>query len=141
MRIEKGRQHFKRGRRRDFDCPCQSGKSYTDCCEKLHLGALPQDAEELMRSRYSAFSLGLKDYLLSSWHEETRPETLVLSSEQQWFYLKVIESSVENSSGDQYVLFETRYRENNQVYKVSEKSRFINDSSGFLKYIDGEFIE
>ncbi|MFZ2296269.1 MAG: YchJ family metal-binding protein, partial [Polaromonas sp.] len=31
------------------------------------------DAESLMRSRYSAFVLGRRDYLLATWHASTRP--------------------------------------------------------------------
>lgn len=130
----------KKGKRNTLICPCQSGCEYHDCCEPLHLGELPLNGEQLMRSRYSAFVMGLERYLLSSWHEETRPETLTLSPEQQWFYLNVIKSCAENDQGEQYVTFEVRYRENHQVYKMCEKSRFIKDSSGLLKYIDGEFI-
>ena len=45
-------------------CPCGGGVSYTHCCEPFHTGqALPPTAEALMRSRYSAFVLGLADYL------------------------------------------------------------------------------
>ncbi|WP_373819152.1 YchJ family protein [Glaesserella sp.] len=38
-------------------CPCQSGKRYSDCCQPFHLGsALPETAEQLMRSRYAAYT-------------------------------------------------------------------------------------
>ncbi|QHB16952.1 YchJ family protein [Mannheimia pernigra] len=39
-------------------CYCQSGKDYTQCCEPFHLrDKIPETAEQLMRSRYSAYRL------------------------------------------------------------------------------------
>lgn len=39
-------------------CYCQSGKDYTQCCEPFHLrDKIPETAEQLMRSRYSAYQL------------------------------------------------------------------------------------
>ena len=60
-------------------CPCESGKRYAECCGRWHAG--PQflqapDAEALMRSRYSAFVLDRLDYLLATWHPDTRPTAL-----------------------------------------------------------------
>ena len=36
-----------------------------------------------MRSRYSGYVFARKDYLLCTWHESTRPETLDLSDASQ----------------------------------------------------------
>ncbi|MEP3264299.1 MAG: YchJ family metal-binding protein [Hyphomicrobiales bacterium] len=37
-------------------CPCGTKRNYDACCAPFHKGeALPQTAEKLMRSRYSAF--------------------------------------------------------------------------------------
>ena len=47
-------------------CPCGKG-SYTQCCEPLHLGtAKALTAEQLMRSRYSAFALQQIDYIVQT---------------------------------------------------------------------------
>jgi len=54
-------------------CPC-GGAAYAQCCGRFHHGALPDTAEQLMRSRYSAYVLGLMDYVHQSWHASTRPE-------------------------------------------------------------------
>ena len=41
------------------DCPCGSGTAYDGCCGRLHRGAAQAlTAEELMRSRYSAYARG-----------------------------------------------------------------------------------
>ncbi len=42
-----------------------------------------------MRSRYTAFVLGLGDYLLASWHPDTRPATLQLDAGLNWLGLHV----------------------------------------------------
>ena len=42
----------------DSACPCQSSKSYKDCCGRFHTHAqFPETAEQLMRSRYAAYVL------------------------------------------------------------------------------------
>lgn len=43
-----------------------------------------------MRSRYSAFALGHADYLLSTWHSQTRPRRLELSPDDRWLGLTVV---------------------------------------------------
>ena len=60
-------------------CPCTSGLPYDECCGPLHRGerAAPT-AEQLMRSRFSAFALADAAYLLATWHPSTRPESLEL---------------------------------------------------------------
>lgn len=48
------------------DCPCGQGL-YAECCQPLHVGQqCAKHAEQLMRSRYSAFALQQIDYLLST---------------------------------------------------------------------------
>ena len=65
-------------------CPCGNGL-YRKCCGRFHpLFAgenvvLPKNVELLMRSRYSAFALGMADYLLDTWHPSTRPSELDFS--------------------------------------------------------------
>jgi SEC-C motif domain protein len=53
-------------------CPCrvlsQSPLSFAECCEPLINGhTKASTAEQLMRSRYSAYTLGNIDYLIQSW--------------------------------------------------------------------------
>ena len=50
-------------------CPCGSGGTYEACCGRFVEGrALPETAEELMRARYTAYTLGRGDYLRTTWH-------------------------------------------------------------------------
>ena len=72
------------------ECPCGTGRRYDACCGPHHRGsARAATAEELMRSRYSAFVAGEASYLLRTWHPATRPETLVLDEDVRWTGLEV----------------------------------------------------
>ena len=66
-----------------------------------------------MRSRYSAFVLGLPEYLLASWHPSTRPTTLELD-DTEWRRLQIVDVS-----GD-VVEFRASYRGG----LLHERSRF-----------------
>ncbi|HHE8713012.1 TPA: YchJ family protein [Haemophilus influenzae] len=49
------------------NCPCQSGHHYADCCGKFHLKqAFPETAEQLMRSRYTAYVLKNIPYIVAT---------------------------------------------------------------------------
>lgn len=66
-------------------CPCGSGRPYDECCGTLHRGErVAATAEELMRSRYSAFARGDEGYLIRTWHPSTRPESLSLDPGHRW---------------------------------------------------------
>lgn len=49
-------------------CPCCSGKEYDKCCKPFHEGNLPENALQLMRSRYSAYVLNIPDYIVATTH-------------------------------------------------------------------------
>ena len=71
-------------------CPCGTGLPYEDCCGPLHAGDGPAaTAEQLMRSRYSAFVVGDPAYLLATWHPATRPPDLQLDPDVRWLGLDV----------------------------------------------------
>lgn len=51
-------------------CPCDSGRSYKNCCQPLHKGGKAPSPEALMRSRYSAYSLHLTAYIIKTTHPD-----------------------------------------------------------------------
>ncbi len=57
-------------------CPCCSGKSYAECCEPFHKGALPATPLLLMRSRYAAYALNLPDYIIETTHPSSKRKPL-----------------------------------------------------------------
>jgi SEC-C motif-containing protein len=78
--------------KRSAACPCGSGEAYDGCCGRLHRGErAAATAEELMRSRFSAFAVGDVGYLLRTWHSTTRPERLDLDAAQRWVRLEVLD--------------------------------------------------
>lgn len=120
-------------------CPCQSGKNYQDCCQPIHDGtADAETAEKLMRSRYSAYALGLVEYLLASWHPSTRPPILQLDENCKWIGLRINATKrgeIEDIEG--WVDFEARYKINGKAEKLKENSYFRRVDGKWL-YISGE---
>ena len=56
-------------------CPCGTGRTYDGCCGPVISGSKPAaTAETLMRSRYTAYSLGEIDHVGNSHDPETRSE-------------------------------------------------------------------
>jgi SEC-C motif-containing protein len=54
-------------------CPCGSDKSQETCCDPFITGkALPNTAEKLMRSRYTAYTRADIDYLKKTMVPESR---------------------------------------------------------------------
>lgn len=107
-------------------CPCGTGKPYPACCGAIHDGRrVAATAVQLMRSRYSAFALGLEDYLLASWHPSTRPVSLALDPAMTWVGL-VIEGTEKGAAweDDGTVRFAASWKSGRQSGVLRETSRF-----------------
>jgi SEC-C motif-containing protein len=123
-------------------CPCQSGRPFSRCCEPLIAGAaLPETAEALMRSRYTAFSLRDESYLLSTWHPSTRPRALDLAREAgpKWIGLQIREA-VQTGDDTASVEFVARYRIGGRAHRLHETSRFVRNEGRWL-YLEGDIHE
>ncbi len=107
-------------------CPCGSGSSLDGCCGPLlRAETLATTAEQLMRSRYSAYALGDLDHLIRSWHPRTRPRDLRLDPDVAWLGLVVHETSAggpTDASGT--VRFTARYRDATGNHSLDENSGF-----------------
>lgn len=115
-------------------CPCLSGLPYAECCEPLHRGVITAPtAEQLMRSRYSAFAVGDADYVLATWHPSTRPATLELDPELRWYRLDIIGRSAGgplDSHGE--VEFEAFWRSPDARGSQRERSTFVREGGRWL---------
>ena len=122
-------------------CPCGSGRAYAACCGRHHRGEAAADAGSLMRSRYSAYVLGLEDYLLATWHPTTRPAALELDAtpRPQWLGLTV-KSHATQDERHATVEFVARYKLNGRAFRLHETSRFERMDGNWL-YVDGEIRE
>ena len=107
-------------------CPCESGKPYNSCCEPAHKGTPALTAEALMRSRYTAYVLGLEDYLLKTWAAETRPAALNLSDDTaiKWLGLQVKRVEI-TSETTAIVKFFARYKIGGKAERLHEISQFV----------------
>ncbi|HMU99911.1 MAG TPA: YchJ family metal-binding protein [Rhodocyclaceae bacterium] len=119
-------------------CPCGSSRPYAACCGLCHAGAPAATAEALMRSRYSAYVKGLTDYLLATWHPDTRPATLDLAPEQatRWLGLEVRRHDIQDAD-HATVEFVARYRIAGRGHRLRETSRF-SKIAGVWLYVDGD---
>lgn len=125
------------------DCPCGSGQPYKTCCFMYHMEKEhPPTAEALMRSRYSAYALKKAEYLLYSWHPDTRPKTLDLAAEPaKWIGLKIgtlTGGGPADSEGT--VAFVARYKIGGRAARLEETSRFARFKGRWV-YVDGTVIE
>jgi SEC-C motif-containing protein len=77
-------------------CPCGSGLKYSECCEPLIKGVrAATTAEQLMRSRYSAYAKVEIEYLRESLHPDQRGDydpkgTRRWAESAKWERLEVI---------------------------------------------------
>lgn len=76
-----------------------------------------------MRSRYTAYVLGLAPYLLATWHPDTRPATLDLHDNPNWFRLIIVSSQATGARGQ--VHFKAFYRTSAGVEALEENSEFV----------------
>ena len=121
-------------------CPCGSQQLYRDCCGRYHAGASAPDAQTLMRSRYSAYVLGDRDYLLRTWHTSTRPQHLELDAAGaiRWLGLVIRQYQVIDADHAQ-VEFVARSRVGGgPATRLHEISHFVRED-GRWYYVDGSF--
>lgn len=121
-------------------CPCHSGKSYGTCCQLYHLGELPVP-EALMRSRYSAYALGLVDYIINTTHPEhplfkedpdkTR-SGIVLFSQQTSFDGLIILKAFQTSDKEAFVHFHAILKQKDIDTSFIEESLFLKENGRWL---------
>lgn len=122
------------------ECPCGTGVAYAACCGRWHGGEAAPTAESLMRSRYSAYVLGLEDYLLATWQEDVRPPSLELATQSPkptWLGLSV--KRHENATPDTAIVeFVARLRTGGgSAERMHEVSRFVREDGRWF-YVDGD---
>lgn len=122
-------------------CPCGRPAPYVACCGRYHAGPLAlqaPDPESLMRSRYSAFVLDVRDYLLATWHPDTRP-ALIEPPEPglQWLGLTVRRAALTGPDRGQ-VAFVARSKLGGRAHRLEEVSDFVREDGRwyYVKALD-----
>jgi SEC-C motif-containing protein len=127
-----------------MNCPCNPSNTYSDCCEPILKGKqIALTAEQLMRSRYTAFVLADINYLMVSHHPRTRPlkekkSILQWTKSVQWIKLEVLNTlnGQENDSTG-YVEFKAYFMEKGKVECIHENSFFVKEKGKWF-YKDGK---
>lgn len=122
----------------EADCPCGGG-AFGACCGPILAGASARSAEQLMRSRFTAFALGDERHLRSSWHPSTVPERLDLDRQLRWERLEIVRAEA-GVQGDRAGIVEFRARwldrRSGERGTLHEVSRF-RFAAGRWYYLDG----
>lgn len=119
-------QAAQRGVAGESPCPCGSGERFDGCCGPILDGTPAPTAERLMRSRYTAFSVGDVRHLRLTWHPRTRPDDLELDPGLRWTELEVLGASgggAEDDDGE--VEFRAHWRQGRERGSLHERSAFV----------------
>jgi SEC-C motif domain protein len=138
-------------------CPCgRDGKSYGECCARLHDGASTSATpEEVMRARFTAYTQKRCEYIVSSTHDDSKDmarNNLLADAERtvariRFLKFRVRRSTVPNDGedGDAYVTYEADFDKGAKKAKSSrtkaktlaERARLRKDATtGAWKFVD-----
>lgn len=129
-----------------MNCPCGSAASYEDCCEPVIRGRLQAaTAEQLMRSRYSAYATKEIAYLKTSLHPDHRSDfneetTRTWAERAEWHSLEILKT-VGGGHGESQgqVEFIAAFTENGMRKEHHELASFKNES-GCWYLVDGKVL-
>jgi SEC-C motif-containing protein len=119
-----------------MNCACGSNKTYENCCSLAHNATVKvKTAEQLMRSRYTAFTLADGDYLMESHHSSTRglvdkSEIVSWANLVQWLRLEILSKSLglENDTIGT-VEFKAYFNEKGVERFIHENSKFVKENN------------
>ena len=127
-------------------CYCGNNESFESCCKPLLEGKLlAKTAEQLMRSRYSAFCTESIDYLIDTLHPDFRSaddRSQLASSiaSTQWLKLKVRQTwQGQASEQEGQVEFIAYFKQDQQLGQLHERSQFKKIGERWF-YTEGEFL-
>ncbi|KTD67884.1 putative SEC-C motif domain protein [Legionella steelei] len=122
-------------------CPCGSQNTYELCCGLfLDKKQLPETPEQLMRSRYTAYTMGKIDYIKNTMKGKAlvgfnELEAAQWASSVTWINLEVINSSMSGPDKG-FVEFAARFSEQNKVQMIHELSEFHKEHGQWF-YVSG----
>jgi SEC-C motif-containing protein len=122
-------------------CPCGSGSLLDTCCGRFHKDHSAPDARHLMRSRYSAYVLGLVDYLVATTLPAQqagldREAMATWSAQSTWLGLDVESAEVLGGAPEHaLVTFVARWHDAQGEHSHRERSGFVQHA-GRWYFID-----
>ena len=124
-------------------CPCKSNNKFSECCGSIiNAKREAKTAEELMRSRYVAYTLAKVDYIIQSQHSKYRQENerksiLRWAKSVKWISLTIHNTNygLENDKRG-HVEFSAMFMENGNLHVLHEKSLFERENGKWV-YVSG----
>lgn len=123
-----------------INCPCGKTRNYKECCGIAHANpAFIKTAENLMCSRYSAFTFANGPYLIETHHSETRKnvdekEIVEWAKSVKWERLEIMNTSKGTEDDDEgSVEFKAYFTEKGKLRFIHEHSIFKREY-GVWKY-------
>lgn len=120
------------------NCPCGSGKDLSSCCGPYHDGTPAPSALALMRSRYSAFVLGLGQYLYDTLALDQRSDFDVEEfnasyGDTKWMGLEIRRTADgEESDETGTVEFVARYKSQKDTVAHHELAKFKREDGRWV---------
>ncbi len=141
-------------------CPCHSDKKYKKCCRPFHTNAkVAATPVELLRSRYSAYALGVAEYIMDTTHpmnEDAKKPRQQRESELELFAkgtsfdaLEVLdkgdyeasEQVAPDAEKEAWVRFKVTLEQKGHDASFSEKSRFIKEDGRWRYALAEELVD
>lgn len=133
----------------NYPCPCGLEANFQTCCEPIIEGKkLATCPEDVMRSRYTAYTLCNIDYIFASMKEKAlydsdKQATADWAKNTKWLDLKIIDAptvSENDTLGE--VEFVATYKEQGQTRQIRERSQFkkIDGKWYYVDSVDAQFL-
>ncbi len=127
-----------------MQCPCGTEKDYSVCCEPFINGStLSETAEQLMRSRYTAYAKNNIDYIKQTLAPESlsefdEPASKKWAESATWLGLQILDTkkgTAEDKSGT--VEFIAKYNDGTDTLEHHEVSTFRKNKGKWV-FVDGD---
>lgn len=122
-------------------CYCGSDLTFDLCCQPfLDNKAIPDSAEKLMRSRYSAYVVANARYIIDTTHPKTRhfhsrKAILQWSKENTWDKLEIILSEANR------VVFKAYFKDSGEKKQIHYENSLFEKLGDKWYYVSGTFEE
>lgn len=128
-----------------MSCPCGANQNFEQCCEPFISGkAQPETAEQLMRSRYTAYVKADVGYIKKTLAPESQKDFDVSASREwaeqsQWKSLKIISKDKGTAADKKGVVeFVATFVQDGEEIEHHETSQFRKNEKGQWLFVDGE---
>ncbi len=125
------------------NCPCGKEEILEKCCLPILKGEKKAaTAEQLMRSRYTAYTLADIHYILKTHHSASRPtseyeEIRKWAKRVKWLKLEVLKTSKGTATDEEgFVEFKAHFKELLKKEVIHENSYFLKENNEWV-YVSG----